>query len=271
MWLYNVWTSGGSYFATMKFVDKKPSDARKAHAVIYVRVSTMKQGRPELGHVSIDVQEKACRQYAILHNITVVGVFAECVSAREMENQKRLVAAYRAMKMGDTLLTYSVNRFTRDMCCGVALLKALQKNNCMFKSVSDGYDYSTFQNRNVVHIALSQAEYQSEEISMRVRASIAYKRARGECIGTPAYPYIAVRKTIQLPDGKLDTRRDRVLDPHAIEVLKKIHHMDIAFDHSVILADLVARGETYNGKPWTLARIDTALERYESLISMRLV
>ncbi len=86
----------------------QPSTKR---AVIYVRVSTDKQG----DNYSLGTQEEACRSYAAEQGYIVLSVFRETHTATELYERPELSRLREAMGRGefDVLLCYDPDRFSR--------------------------------------------------------------------------------------------------------------------------------------------------------------
>lgn len=235
---------------------------KKGLAFIYIRVSTKIQSDFMKGHVSMDAQEDACVKWAQANGY-VYQIYREAVSARKMTKQTYLNKIKKQLRENDILVVYSVSRFSRNMIDAMDMLRHISNVSAKFFSVSEGFDYSTHQGKQMIHMSLASSQFESDEISARVRRSLAIRRARGDFIGKPSFGWRCER----LSDGK----RIRVINRDeaylAVRIMDMADGVDLAFGMGVLqihnsatLNDRIAtqlnqEGLTYCGKSWTAERV----------------
>lgn len=178
-----------------------------AKAYIYCRVSSKEQGNNLAGHVSLEVQENNCKEYAERHGMVVGEVVKEVCSARNMKKLKNLTSLINLMKKKKekaTLLINSVSRFSRNTLEALLLFEDLKKHQISIVFVQEQLSMNTSAGRHTFRILLSNAEYESDQISDRVRQAFALKRQLGSELGRPPYGY-EVR--IETTDAMVNIRK----------------------------------------------------------------
>src|SRR3990167_6209596 len=107
---------------------------------IYCRVSSKQQSNYTAGHISLDVQEINCKEYAHIQGITIMKVVKEISSARNMKklrNLKSLIAVIKKTKEPAILLINNVSRFSRNTLEALTLINDLNKRNITVFSVQE--------------------------------------------------------------------------------------------------------------------------------------
>lgn len=94
-----------------------------------------------------------------------------------------LSRALAALKQGDTLTVWRLDRLGRSLSDLLAILKALEGRGVAFRSLQEGMDTSTSTGRLVYQIAGAFAEYELQLKRERALAGIASAKARGRHLG----------------------------------------------------------------------------------------
>lgn len=89
----------------------------------------------------------------------------------------------RALRSGDTLTVWRLDRLGRSLFELLALIRDLNERDVEFRSLSESLDTSTPAGRLLLHVLASMAEFERSLISERTRAGMAAARARGSRIG----------------------------------------------------------------------------------------
>lgn len=160
----------------------------KSGGYIYCRVSSKQQSKYNEGHTSLDVQEilKHCDE----KDINVIRVVKEAYSARNMDRLAGLqVPVLHRICRSDDLCFYDISRFSRNAHHALNILEELNDRGISVHSVSENITYSNASGRNQFRLQLCASTYYSDLCSQKVKASIAFRRARGDHIGHTAYGY----------------------------------------------------------------------------------
>jgi DNA invertase Pin-like site-specific DNA recombinase len=137
----------------------------------YARVSTSDQN---LG-LQIDALSRACCDQ-IFREEGVSGVAA---------TRPALDAALVALKAGDVLVVWKLDRLGRSLAHLIALVSDLGARGIGFMSLSEAIDTNCASGRLLFHVMGALAEFERSLIRERTRAGIAAARDRGARIGRP--------------------------------------------------------------------------------------
>lgn len=137
----------------------------------YARVSTSDQN---LG-LQLDALQRACCEQ-IFREEGVSGVAAV---------RPALDAALLALKAGDVLVVWKLDRLGRSLAHLITLVSELGKRGVGFMSLSEAIDTNCASGRLLFHVMGALAEFERSLISERTRAGIAAARDRGARIGRP--------------------------------------------------------------------------------------
>ena len=134
----------------------------------YARVSTQDQ-KPEL---QLDALATAgCEQ-----------VFQEKMSGKVRE-RPQLEACLRALRKGDTLVVWRLDRLGRSLKDLVEIVHGLEGRGIGFQSLTESIDTTTAGGRLVFHVFGALAEFEHNLIRDRTVAGLAAARARGRMGG----------------------------------------------------------------------------------------
>ena len=136
----------------------------------YARVSTHEQ--------NLDLQRDALKKAGCgkIFTDTVSG------SVKTREGLERAMAALRA---GDSLVVWKLDRLGRSLSNLVALINDLRDKGIGFRSLQENIDTTSGVGKLVFHIFASLAEFERDLIRERTLAGIASARARGRLGGRP--------------------------------------------------------------------------------------
>jgi DNA invertase Pin-like site-specific DNA recombinase len=141
--------------------------------VVYLRVSTTKQGQSGLG---LDAQEHAVRAYADSHAGTIIKTFVEIESGKANDRPKLAQALHLAKVTGAVLLIAKLDRLSRN----AAFLLTLRDSGVKFVAA----DLPQANDLTIGIMALV-AQQEREAISRRTREALAAAKARGQKLGNP--------------------------------------------------------------------------------------
>lgn len=137
----------------------------------YARVSTEEQNLA----LQLDALTRAgCGR--IFHDEGISGVAV---------SRPALNDALAALRPGDVLVTWKLDRLGRSLAHLIDLIAKLNEQSIGFRSMSETIDTTTAGGRLVFHMMGALAEFERALISERTRAGMAAARARGAAIGRP--------------------------------------------------------------------------------------
>ena len=111
-------------------------------------------------------------------------IYSEHASGKSADRPE-LAQALKAVRAGDTLVVWRLDRLGRSLPDLIATINALAKRGIAFESVTEAIDTTTAAGKLVFNIFASLAEFERHLISERTRAGLAAGRARGRMGGRP--------------------------------------------------------------------------------------
>ncbi|WP_313352860.1 recombinase family protein [Paracoccus sp. (in: a-proteobacteria)] len=96
-----------------------------------------------------------------------------------------LEAAIKALRPGDTLVVWRLDRLGRSLTDLVQFIDELGAKGCDFRSLNEAVDTSTSGGRLIFHIMAAFAEFERNLISERTKAGLDAARRRGSRLGRP--------------------------------------------------------------------------------------
>lgn len=130
----------------------------------YARVSTAEQ--------NLDLQTAALEKTGCYEVYTDHGVTGRTMARPALEE------CLRALRPGDTLTVWKLDRLGRNVRGLSSLLEELEQRNIFFESLTEGIDTSSPVGKLLFHILASVAEMESNLISERTKAGMTAMRAK---------------------------------------------------------------------------------------------
>jgi DNA invertase Pin-like site-specific DNA recombinase len=163
----------------------------KGRLIGYARISTNGQ--------ELDLQLDALKKAGCRKDLT----FTDKVSGSKAE-RPGLDMCLKALKKGDILLVWRLDRLGRSMPHLVGLVEQLRQKGIGFRSICDGaIDTTTASGELVFNIFSSLAQFERRLIQERTKAGLSAARARGRVGG---------RKHIQSDNPKVKTAKNMFKD-----------------------------------------------------------
>ena len=145
-----------------------------------------------------------------------------------MDNMKGLHYLCNIATAGQTIYVYDISRFSRNAHHALNLLEKLNDRNISVHSVKENLTYRDVWSRNQFRIQLSAANFVSDICSEKVKASISFRRARGDYIGLTPYGFsTSVNKTTRVRSKVPNEEEMKVID------LIKKYHNDMVFPSEI--------------------------------------
>lgn len=228
----------------------------KTGGYIYCRVSSKQQSKYNEGHTSLDVQEQEILKHCDEKDINVIRVVKEAYSARNMDRLAGLQYLCDIASAGQTIYVYDISRFSRNAHHALNILEALNDRGISVHSVSENITYSNASGRNQFRLQLCASTYYSDLCSQKVKASIAFRRARGDHIGRTAYGY-----TTEV-DEKTNIRV-KVTSVPEMKVIEYIRQLSGHKNSVAIVTDLIENGITFRGRKPTVSGVERIISRFD--------
>jgi DNA invertase Pin-like site-specific DNA recombinase len=141
--------------------------------VVYLRVSTSRQGQDGLG---MDAQRAAVEAFIRQHGGAIVGQYVEVESGKRSDRPELAKALEAARKGRATLLVAKLDRLARNL----SFIAALMDAGVEFVACDQ-----PFASRLTLHILAAVAEDEARRISERTKAALQAAKARGVRLGSP--------------------------------------------------------------------------------------
>lgn len=138
----------------------------------YARVSTVDQ--------NLDLQRDA------LTRAGCVQLYEDKASGRAVKGRPELANVLRALRSGDTLVVWRLDRLGRSLYDLVNIVNDLSERQIRFESITEQIDTSTAQGRMFLGVMASMAQYVRDVIHENTMAGLKAARARGRMGGRPA-------------------------------------------------------------------------------------
>lgn len=136
----------------------------------YARTSTQDQ--------NLDLQIDALQQ------LGCERIYQEKISSVK-DHRPELENCLKALRAGDTLYIWRLDRLGRSLKHLVQLINQLQDMECSLVSIKENIDTSTPTGKLTFHIFASLAEFERDLICERTKAGLLSARARGRMGGRP--------------------------------------------------------------------------------------
>lgn len=161
---------------------KATPDPRRAIRVGYARVSTDEQ--------NLDLQHDALRRAECTRIFSDEGVSGVA------ENRVALTRALRALRKGDVLVTWRLDRLGRSLSHLIEIMNGLEKRGVGFLSLCEAIDTTTAGGKLIFHVMGALAEFERSLISERTKAGMIAARSRGRRLGRP--PVLTMKEIAEI-------------------------------------------------------------------------
>lgn len=207
-------------------------------AVVYLRVSTERQGRSGLG---LEAQREMVRAFATREGLELLGEFVEVETGKgadALDRRPELAAALTlARKEKCPVIVAKLDRLSRD----VHFISGLMAQRIPFIVAELGADADSF----MLHLYAALAEKERKLISDRTKAALAVKKAQGVKLGN--------RTNLPEARAKAVASTKATADAFALNVLPVIEQVKAqgVTSYNGIAAALNVRGvRTARGGTW---------------------
>ena len=140
-----------------------------ANLIGYARVSTGQQ------HLSL--------QLDALTKFGCQTIYEEKISGASASERPELAQCFKALRSGDTLVVWRLDRLGRSLKDLVEIVISLEARGIGFTSLSESIETTTATGKLMFHVFASMAEFERNLIRERTNAGLAAARARGRVGG----------------------------------------------------------------------------------------
>lgn len=223
------------------------STTQQPIALVYCRISNKRDN-----NFSISGQENICTEYCNKNNILIYKTICEIISVRNIGECHRLELVMDEMEKNGVsrIIVSNVSRFSRNTREALHLLEKLRQRNITVHSVLDNCSYdgnstNKFQFRNCLNLA----EFESDQLSDRLRTSVVNRKKIGHKIGKAKFGF-------EIYYDENGVRRERH-NQHEMEILRTIRDMKYDGKSTREISDHLNKKRmfTTRWKPWTYLRV----------------
>lgn len=216
-------------------------------AVGYIRVST--KGQADDG-VSLEMQEAKIRQWAALHDVTVMSFHTdEGLSGGDTSRPGLAAALADVIQHKAALVAYSLSRISRNTIHLLTLADTIAKAGADLVSLQERIDTGSPAGRVAFRIMSALAEFERDQVSERTREAMRHMKAEGKRVGSVPYGYSVADDGATL----VPMEQEQAILKHTRELRK------LGYSLRQISDELARRGAfSRTGKPFhpqTLSRI----------------
>lgn len=136
----------------------------------YARVSTDDQ--------NLDLQHDALHKAGIADD----RLYSDTASGKDAD-RKELLACLKALREGDTLVVWRLDRLGRSLPDLVRIVGELEQKGVSFESLTEKIETGSAAGKLVFHVFAALAEFERNLIRERTRAGLVAARARGRAGG----------------------------------------------------------------------------------------
>jgi site-specific DNA recombinase len=167
------------------------------NAVIYTRVSSKEQADT---NQSLEVQKKYCLQYALKHELNILGFFGgtyESAKTDERNEFNKMIKFVKNQKEGvSVILVYSLDRFSRTGDNAIFISSELKRRGISIASVTQPIDVSTHAGVLQQNIQFIFSKYDNDLRREKSITGMREKLLRGEWTGGAPVGYSYDRNVV---------------------------------------------------------------------------
>jgi len=223
-------------------------------------------------HYSHEMQEEICREYCKSHDLNVVKVVSMVGSAYKGSWKVISKIDDEMYEHGvKNLVVYSMSRFSRKVSDALTFLD--ENPDIKIMSVSEQFETDTAFGKHMLRMALSNAEYESNLISARLKDSIKHRKKLGSHIGRASYGY----KIVDDKTNNGEPIKKLVIDQNEQKNINKIMFIlgeeNTKYNIKVYqeIADKFNKKNiSYRGKKWKMVSIKGLYNKYKNLTNNKL-
>ena len=158
----------------------------RKESIIYTRLSSHNQSFNNGIYVSIENQIQRCSEYCNSNDMIILDTVTEIKSAKDITKQ------YSLNKILDensniNIVFYNITRFSRNTGNAIQFINKCKEKNIRLHFVEENMQVDHYMDLHRLRLGLSQAEYESNIISARVKSNNRVLKSKGWKFGVPKY------------------------------------------------------------------------------------
>ncbi len=177
-------------FSKFLKISKKKKKTNSFNAIIYTRVSTKEQADT---NKSLDVQKKACEEFAKNNGLNVVNYFGGTFESAKSDNRREFKEMLKFVRQKSNeiefILVYSMDRFSRTGDEAMTIVYELRKNQIYVQSVTQVSDQKTAEGELQQNINLIFAKYDNDQRRRKTIAGMKANMLEGKWCSKPPRGY----------------------------------------------------------------------------------
>jgi DNA invertase Pin-like site-specific DNA recombinase len=139
----------------------------------------MSPNHQKIGYARVSTHEQnLAAQLDALKKAGCFEIYQEKLSGKNTQRPE-LQQCLRALRPGDTLIVWRLDRLARSLSDLVNLIAALERRGIVFESLQDKIETSSAAGKLIFHVFAALAEFERNLIRERTYAGLAAARARG--------------------------------------------------------------------------------------------
>ena len=178
--------------------------------VAYYRVSTNKQGVSGLG---LEAQQESCKRFC--GDGIILYEYTEVESGKKSKRPELNKAIAACLKYDATLVVAKLDRLSRNVLFMAKLMESKVRFKCVDNPQADNF---------TIHLLIAFAQKEAEMISLRTKAALKAKRARGESMDRKTAPKGSKRAKEIARMGAMARVYEKSPEKVQLEELVKLYH-----------------------------------------------
>lgn len=139
-----------------------------------------------IGYARVSTVEQNLKlQLSALKKAECERIFEDLGASGKSRDRKGLSAALKALKPGDTLVVWRLDRLGRSLGDLISIINLIASKGAHFQSLNEAIDTNSSGGRLVFHMMGALAEFERTLISERTRAGLKEARDAGKILGRP--------------------------------------------------------------------------------------
>lgn len=178
------------FIKNLKPSKSNPHNKQTRNTIIYTRVSSREQA---LTNQSLETQKKHCLQYALNHDLNVIGFYGGTYESAKTDERKEFNRMINYIKTNKEkvsfILVYSLDRFSRTGGNAIFISSELKRHGVSILSVAQQIDTDSHSGKLQESIHFIFSQYDNDLRREKCIVGMKEKLQRGDWMGRPPIGY----------------------------------------------------------------------------------